>query len=85
MEPTDWHEIEKHSFVQRVAVALERLVRERGTPGLVIAAPPSALADLRKALHPDVKTKVLLEITKDLTNHPVWEIERNIIASLDEV
>jgi protein required for attachment to host cells len=85
MEATDWHEIEKHRFAQRVAAVLERLVRERTAPGLVIAAPSRTLADLRKALHPEVTTKVLLEINKDLTNQPVWEIERNIIASLDDV
>ena len=27
MEPTDWHEIEEHRFVQRVSAALEALVR----------------------------------------------------------
>jgi protein required for attachment to host cells len=53
--------------------------------GSVIAAPPSALADLRKALNPNGKTKVLLQMNKDLTNHPVWQIERNIIAWPDEV
>jgi len=32
MEPTDWHEIEEHRFVQRASEALERLVRERAAP-----------------------------------------------------
>ena len=50
MEPTDWHEIEEHRFVQRASEALERLVRERASPALIIAAPPRTLADLRNAL-----------------------------------
>ncbi len=85
METTDWHEIEEHRFAHRVSDALERLVRERATPALVIAAPPRTLADLRSALHADVKARIVLEINKDFTKHPVSEIERHIIASLTEV
>jgi len=85
MEATDWHEIEEHRFAQRVSDALEHLVRERAAPALVIAAPPRTLADLRNALHADVKARIVLEINKDFTKHPVWEIERHIIASLAEV
>jgi protein required for attachment to host cells len=80
METTDWHEIEEHRFAQRVSAALETLVRERGAPKLVIVAPPRTLADLRHALHPDVKALIVGEIDKDLTKHPVWEIERHILA-----
>jgi protein required for attachment to host cells len=80
METTDWHEIEEHRFAQRVSAALEALVRERGAPALLIVAPPRALADLRQALHADVKARVVGEIDKDLTRHPVWEIERHILA-----
>jgi len=29
METTDWHDLEEHRFVQRVAAAMEDLVRER--------------------------------------------------------
>jgi protein required for attachment to host cells len=80
METTDWHEIEEHRFAQRVSLALERLVRERAAPALVIVAPPRTLADLRSALHDDVKARVVLEINKDLTKIPVWEIEKHIFA-----
>ncbi|HYA75103.1 MAG TPA: host attachment protein [Roseiarcus sp.] len=79
MEETDWHEVEEHRFVQRVSAALEALVRERGAPALVIVAPPRTLADLRHGLHPDVKARIVGEIDKDLTRHPVREIERHIL------
>jgi protein required for attachment to host cells len=80
VESTDWHEIEEHRFAQRAAVALETAVRERVAPAVVIAAPAKTLADLRKALHADVKAKVIAEIDKDFTKIPVWEIERHIVG-----
>ena len=82
METTDWHELEEHRFTQRVAQALEALVRDRHAPAVVIVAPPRALADLREGLHPDAKARVVLEINKDLTKLPVWEIEKHVMAEL---
>lgn len=81
VEPTDWHEIEKGRFASQVGAALEEVVRERSAPALVIVAPPHILANLRRALHPDVKARIVAEIDKDLTKHPVWEIERHILQS----
>ena len=80
METTDWHEIEEHRFAKRVSAALEDLVRKRAAPALVIVAPPRTLSDLRHALHADVRARVVGEIDKDLTKHPVWEIERHILG-----
>ena len=82
MEPTDWHDIEEHRFAERASQALERLVRARGAPAIVVAAPPRTLADLRDALHPDVRARIVLEINRDFTNRPRWEIERHVVASL---
>ena len=82
VEPTDWHDIEEHRFAERVAKALERLTRERKAPALAIVAPPRTLADLRAALAADVKEKVVIEINKDLTRMPVWEIEKHVVDAL---
>jgi len=76
MEPTDWHEIEQRRFAKQVSAALEALVRERGAPALVVVAPPRTLAELRLALHADVKARLIGEIDKDLTKQPIWEIEK---------
>ena len=78
MGQTDWHAMEEHKFAHQVAAALEKIVRERKAEALIVAAPPRALADLRKAFHPDVKKKIVAEIDKDLTNHPVSEIEKHL-------
>ena len=80
MDQTDWHQLEEHRFVERVAATLEQVVRHRNVPALVIAAPPRTLADLRRALHADVQKRIVAEIGEDLTNHPVSEIETRLLA-----
>ena len=80
MEDTDWHDLEEHRFVHRVAGAMEQLVRERKAKALVVVAPPRALADLRAAFHADVKSRIIAEIDKDLTHHPVGEIEKHLVG-----
>ncbi|HXX49780.1 MAG TPA: host attachment family protein [Xanthobacteraceae bacterium] len=78
---TDWHALEEHKFAHEAASALEKIVRERRVEALVVVAPPRALADLRKAFHPDVKRKIIAEIDKDLTKHPVDQIEKHLASA----
>jgi protein required for attachment to host cells len=78
VEATDWHDIEAHRFVGRIASAMEELVRLDHVPAFVIVAPPKALADLRSAIRPDVKALIVAEVNKDLTKHPIGEIEKNL-------
>jgi protein required for attachment to host cells len=80
MEGTDWHDIEEHRFARDVAGALETVVRTNGVKALVVVAPARTLADLRHAFHGDVKKKIVAEIDKDLTRHPVHEIEKHILG-----
>jgi protein required for attachment to host cells len=78
VEPADWHDINEHKFARTVASAMERVMRERKAPALVIVAPPRTLADIRDALHADVAARVIAEINKDLTRHPVGDIEKHL-------
>jgi protein required for attachment to host cells len=78
VETADWHEIEEHRFAQRMSALIEEVVRARDAPAVVVVAPPTTLADLRRALHADVKAKIIGELDKDLTKQPVWEIERRL-------
>lgn len=80
VEQTDWHALEEHKFAHDVAAALEKIVRERGVERLIVIAPPRALADLRKAFHPNVKKIIAAEIDKDLTNQPIDQIEKHLTA-----
>jgi len=63
-----------------VAEALEKLVRERKVKAVVIVAPPRTLAELRHAFHDDVKARIIAEIDKDFTKHPVYEIEKHLVG-----
>jgi len=80
VEGTDWHDLEEHRFARDVAATLEKLVRERKVTRLVIVSPPRTLADLRQALHSDVKKCIVAELAKDLTKHPVHEIEERLFG-----
>jgi protein required for attachment to host cells len=77
---TDWHDLEEHRFAREVAATLEKVVRERKIEALVIVAPPRTLADLRAAFHADVKKRIIAEVDKDLTKHPLYEIEKHLAS-----
>jgi protein required for attachment to host cells len=81
VEPVDWHHIEEHRFAGMVATAMERIVRERKVPALVVVAPPKTLGDLRGAFPPDVRSRIIVEINKDLTRHPIEDIEKHLNAA----
>lgn len=81
VEQTDWHEIGEQRFARTVADALEALARDRDIPGFVIVAPPRALADLRQFFGSDTKHRILAEIDKDLTGHPIKDIEKHLAAA----
>ena len=42
--------------------------------------PWPTLPELRRAIHPDVKARVFAEIDKDLTKHPISDIERYFVG-----
>jgi protein required for attachment to host cells len=74
MDEPDWHEIAEQRFVHNVATTL--CAHEDEIDSLVVVAPPKTLAELRDAFSNGLKRKVVAEINKDLTKHPVHEIER---------
>ncbi|HUR43040.1 MAG TPA: host attachment family protein [Aestuariivirga sp.] len=84
MEATDWHQIAEDRFVQQIAEAMAKDLAVGAFDKLVIAAPPVALGEFRKAVSPAVAKATILEIDKDLTKHPLHEIEKLIVKALDE-
>jgi protein required for attachment to host cells len=80
METTDWHELEKERFAERVASAMEQLVRADDIKAIVVVAPPRTMAKLRTTIHPSIRKRIIAEIEKDLTKHPVADIERHLLG-----
>jgi protein required for attachment to host cells len=81
MQQADWHELEEQRFAKDAADMLQVLVREKNIDALVIAAPPKILASLRKSLHQEVAKRIIAEVDKNLTNQPVYEIEKVLTAA----
>jgi protein required for attachment to host cells len=80
MEETDWHDIAEERFAGELADTLYRHTQANPFEKLVIIAPPKILGNLRKAFHAEVAERVAAEIPKELTSHPIAEIERLIAA-----
>jgi len=76
MEQTDWHEIAEHRFAQGVASTMCARDHAGEISALVVVAPPKTLAELRGAFTDSLRGKIIAEVNKDLTHHPVHEIER---------
>jgi protein required for attachment to host cells len=81
MEQTDFHELEETRFATEAAQLLNRRALARDYAKLIVIAPPAALGEMRKHYHKEVQSRLVGEIAKDLSNHPVPEIERIIVAS----
>lgn len=80
-EETDWHRIGKERFADHIADRLYVLAHAGRFEKIVIIAPPQVLGELRKQLHEEVASRVVAEIPKTLTNHPIAEIEEMLKAA----
>jgi protein required for attachment to host cells len=78
IEQTDWHELAEHHFADEVAAAVGKAHRKTPIEALIIVAPPRTLAELRRAFSDELKHVILAEVHKDLTKHPIVEIERHL-------
>lgn len=76
MDETDWHEFEKERFAKELAEKLDRAVERGRCERLILVAAPQTLGVLRDELAGRTADAVGVEIDKNLTNHPVGEIEK---------
>ncbi|MBI6629203.1 baeRF12 domain-containing protein [Pontibaca salina] len=85
VQDTDWHRLNKELFANELADILYEKAYKNEFHEIVLIAPPATLGELRKALHQVVTDKVIAEIPKLLTSHPLDEIEtmvRNDLAAM---
>lgn len=76
LEEVDWHRLAEHRFAKDAAALLYKYAHTNRFQKIVLVAAPRVLGDLRKELHSEVLDKVIGEVPKTLTNHPVDQIER---------
>lgn len=78
MGETDYHQMEEDRFAAETAEMLKKRALANDFESLIIVAPPKTLGELRKHYHKEVESRLVGEIAKDLTGHPVDEIEKII-------
>ena len=79
-EETDFHALEEARFAADTAELLRKRALNNDFENLIIVAPPRTLGELRKHYHKEVEKRLVGEIAKDLTGHPVEQIEKILLS-----
>lgn len=80
-EETDFHQLEEDRFAAEAAALLKSRALRNDFESLIIVAPPRTLGELRKHYHKEVSDRLTGELAKDLTGHPVAEIEQALVKA----
>jgi protein required for attachment to host cells len=81
-DETDFHRLAKEAFARDFAAKLNRAAMAGAFDKLVVIAPPATLGELRAEYHADLRKRLVGEIDRDLTKHPIPEIEKQVAAVL---
>lgn len=81
MEEVDFHQQEKDRFAIDTAELLKKRALANDFESLIIVAPPQTLGELRKHYHSEVSARLSGELDKDLTGHPIDQIEKALQAA----
>jgi protein required for attachment to host cells len=79
---SDAHRPDEHRFVEDVADQLYKAAHRGRFDRLVVVAGPQHLGTLRQSLHKEVSSRIVAEVQKTLTGHPVDQIERILSQEL---
>ncbi|GGL57635.1 host attachment family protein [Wenxinia marina] len=82
MDEADFHELQKERFADDLADILYRYAHRGRFDRMVLVAGPQVLGNIRPALHKEVSDRIVGEVHKVLTNHPVREIEKIVKDTL---
>lgn len=80
-EETHFHQLEQDRFAAQMAEVLKKRALNNEFDHLIVVAPPRTLGEMRKHYHKQVEQRLIGEIGKDLTGHPVVEIEKIILQA----
>ncbi|MGB5085661.1 MAG: host attachment family protein [Methylocystis silviterrae] len=76
VQNADWHELEEERFARAMADRINQAAESGELNAIAIVAPPKALGEIRKELSVKAQSKVVGELAKDLTRHPLKDIEK---------
>lgn len=74
METPDYHQRAEDAFVAKVVAAMDEDLARGDFDQIVVAAPPAALAVLRRTWTAGLSKATVLELDKDLTHHTPRQI-----------
>lgn len=80
-EQTDFHQLEEDRFAAEVADLLKKSALRNDFESLIIVAPPKTLGEMRKHYHKEVSERLTGELDKDLTGHPIPDIEQALLSA----
>lgn len=72
---------DEDAFAAGTAELLNKQVMAGKIDALVVIAAPKTLGELRRGYHKTLEAVLLGEIAKDLTGHPIKDIEKSIAAA----
>jgi protein required for attachment to host cells len=78
MGEVDFHELEEKRFAAEAAGLLRQMALSNDFESLIVIAPARTLGELRKHYHSEVTARLIGELGKDLTRHPISDIESAI-------
>ena len=78
VEQTDWHLQAEERFAAQMSDLLYGMAHAHKFNHLVVIAAPKVLGNLRAAFHPEVATRVLAEVAKDLTSVSTHDLAKRL-------
>ena len=81
MGEADYHQQAEDRFAAHAAELLNKRAIDGAYEKLIIVAPAKTLGEMRKHYHSELEKRLAGELAKDLTSHPVDQIEKIIAAA----
>lgn len=78
---TDFHQLEEDRFAAEAADLINRRALAQEFDRLIIVAPPRTLGEMRKHYHKETEQRLIGEVDKTLTGHPLPEIEQVLLQA----
>lgn len=79
---TSRHELKEANFAKHIADDLYDKVHKGGIDAIVLIADPQTLGQIRPSLHKEVLKLISGELSKDLTNSSVMDIEKSLTKAV---